>query len=136
MKIISRYATQKHFNWLKTREHHISEATLKGKIDDKEIIIIQSEGVTLGWLRFGFFWDEIPFLNMLVIEEGHRCKGLGKRLLQFWESEMREQKYKIVMTSSQSDEEAQHFYRKLGYADAGTLTLPEEPVELIFTKEL
>ena len=46
------------------------------------------------------------------------------------------QKNKLVMTSSQSDEKAQHFYRKLGYSDVGSLTLPKEPLEIIFMKKL
>lgn len=136
MKITSTYATQKHLKWLKTRDHHINEATLKKKISNKEIIIIQTENEILGWLRFGFFWDIIPFMNMLFVEEQYRSKGIGKKLVQFWESEMKKQKHKIVMTSSQSDEDAQHFYRKLGYADAGSLTLPKEPLEVIFIKKL
>jgi len=136
MKITSTYAIQNHLKWLKERDHHISGAALIKKISDKEIIIAKSENKILGWLRFGFFWDSIPFMNMLFIEEAHRNKGIGKKLVQFWESEMQKQKYKLVMTSSQSNEEAQHFYRKLGYADAGSLTLPKEPLEVIFIKQL
>ena len=41
-----------------------------------------------------------------------------------------------VMTSTRSDEEAQHFYRGLGYTDCGALLLPGEPLELIFRKEI
>lgn len=135
MKITPTYATQNHLKWLKERDHHITEATLKKKISDKEIIIAKSGNEILGWLRFGFFWDSIPFMNMLFIDEVHRSKGIGKKLVQFWESEMKKKRHKIVMTSSQSDEEAQHFYRKLGYADAGSLRLPKEPVEVIFIKK-
>lgn len=40
------------------------------------------------------------------------------------------------MTSTQSDETAQHFYRKLGYVDAGALLLQDEPLEIILTKAL
>ena len=49
---------------------------------------------------------------------------------------MMRKKHKIVMTSSQSDEDGQHFYRKLGYIDAGSLVLPEEPLEVFFIKKL
>lgn len=136
MKIISTYATQKHFKWLKKKDHHISEVTLKKKISDKEILIALSENEILGWLRFGFFWDNNPFMNMLFIEEPYRSKGIGKKLVQFWESEMKKRKFKMVMTSSQSDENAQHFYRKIGYVDSGSLTLPNEPLEIIFIKKL
>jgi len=34
------------------------------------------------------------------------------------------------------NEQAQHFYRKLGYRDAGSLLLDEEPLEIIFVKDI
>lgn len=40
------------------------------------------------------------------------------------------------MTSTLSNENAQHFYRKLGYRDSGGLLLPNEPLEIIFVKNL
>ena len=76
---------------------------------------------------------------MLYIDEKLRRRGLGKELLQFWEDRMREAGCKVVMTSTQSDESAQHFYRKSGYRDAGALLLNtaalNQPTELFFIKE-
>lgn len=136
MKITFTYASQKDSKWLKNKDHHIDSVILKGKVDAKEILIAQSDNKVIGWLRFGFFWDSIPFMNMLVVEEEYRSTGIGKKLVQYWEKEMKRRKYKLVMTPSLSNEEAQHFYRKLGYADAGSLLLPKEPLEIIFIKEL
>ena len=57
-----------------------------------------------------------------------------------WEREMAALGHDMVMTSTQSDETAQHFYRKLGYRDSGGFTtdIPghEQPLELIFIKGL
>ncbi|MBO4746850.1 MAG: hypothetical protein J5607_02140 [Clostridiales bacterium] len=57
-----------------------------------------------------------------------------------WEYDMRNQGYEMVMTSTQEDEEAQHFYRKIGYKDCGgfTVDIPgyEQPMELIMMKDL
>jgi hypothetical protein len=44
--------------------------------------------------------------------------------------------YEMVMTSTLANEQAQHFYRKLGYKDAGSLLLEDEPLEIIFTKSI
>lgn len=136
MKITFTYATQKHFRWLKANDHHINSIALKKKISDRQIIIAQSGNEVIGWLRFGFFWDSIPFMNMLSIEEAYQSKGIGRKLVKFWEAAMRKKQYKIIMTSSQSNETAQHFYRKLGYVDAGSLALPQEPLEIFFIKKL
>lgn len=48
--------------------------------------------------------------------------------------------YEMIMTSTQVDEEAQHFYRKIGYQDAGGLIINipnhEQPMEMFFTKAI
>jgi len=59
----------------------------------------------------------------------------------YWpEEDMREQGYGMLLTSTQADETAQHFYRKLGYKDCGSLmiTVPAyaQPMELFLEKEL
>lgn len=136
MQINATHAAQEHLQWLNARDHHVHETLLQRKISEREIILAESESVILGWLRYGYFWDSIPFMNMLQIAEAHRRKGIGKQLMHFWESEMKKREHTMVMTSSQSDEDAQHFYRKLGYAYAGSLTLPGAPLEVIFIKRL
>lgn len=73
---------------------------------------------------------------MLYINENYRNKGIGKKLVEFWETEMKSKSYELVMTSTLSNEQAQHFYRKLGYKDAGSLLLDDEPLEIIFTKSI
>ena len=57
-------------------------------------------------------------------------------MVAFWEKQMKTKGYGLVMTSSLSNEAAQHFYRKLNYVDSGALLLPEEPLEIIFVKKL
>ncbi|MEZ3421217.1 MAG: GNAT family N-acetyltransferase, partial [Eubacterium sp.] len=44
--------------------------------------------------------------------------------------------YDKVMTSSQANETAQHFYRKLGYRDAGGFFPFCKDFEILFTKEI
>ena len=41
-----------------------------------------------------------------------------------------------MMTSTLSNESAQHFYRRMGYQDAGCLLLPDEALEILFTKTI
>lgn len=90
----------------------------------------------MGWLRWNLFWDNTPFMNMLYILESYRHLGIGTLLAQHWERLMHSQGYSAVMTSSLSNEEAQHFYRKYGYQDSGALMLPGEALEIIFYKDL
>jgi len=130
------YADSDCFEKLKNYDKHISEKMLYKKINDKEVIIVKAADKIIGWLRYGYFWDSIPFMNMLVMDENYRGKGIGKKLVTFWERDMKANGHEFIMTSTLSNEMAQHFYRKLGYKDSGSLILENEALEIIFTKEL
>ena len=45
-------------------------------------------------------------------------------MVTFWESQMRESGYEKALTSTLSDKNAQHLYRKLGYEERSCLLLP------------
>ncbi|NLV92245.1 MAG: GNAT family N-acetyltransferase, partial [Firmicutes bacterium] len=116
-------------------DRHLRKENLPRKIRDKEILVLRKDDKIVGWLRYGYFWDNLPFMNLLFILEPYRFQGLGSRLVAHWEQAMKERGHRIVMTSTQADEEGQHFYRKLGYRDIGGFVLPGEPLELIMIKE-
>lgn len=62
--------------------------------------------------------------------------GFGKKIACYWEDKMREEGHNLVMTSTLSNEHAQHFYRKLDYHDIGGFIMPKEPLEVILIKEI
>ncbi|OAB38639.1 GNAT family acetyltransferase [Paenibacillus macquariensis subsp. defensor] len=118
------------------RDKHIVEALIRSKINEKEILILRDEGQEIGWMRYGYFWDNTPFMNMIWIDEEYRGQGIGKEVVLYWEELMSERGFKTVMTSTQSNEGAQHFYRKLGYRDIGCLLQENEPLEVILSKQI
>ena len=117
-------------------DKHISADELAYSMMRERILIIEENNHLIGWLRYYLFWDNTPFMNMLYILEDYRGKRYGKVLTLFWEEKMKCLGYELVMTSTLSNEGAQHFYRKLGYRDAGSLLLPQEPLEIIFIKSI
>lgn len=131
-----RYATMADKDLLLSKDSHIKEDIWVESIKSKHEIIMFVDGNFAGWLRYNLFWDEIPFMNMLYFLEEYRGKGCGTQIVKFWESEMVNLGYNKVMTSSQANEFAQHFYRKLGYRDAGSFFPFCNDLEIIFTKEL
>ena len=72
------YADQDDYIFLKEKDSDIGKEILKEKIRAKEIIVIKENGEIVGWLRYGLFWDMLPFMNMLYIVEPYRRKGLGE----------------------------------------------------------
>lgn len=107
---------------------------LSAAIEAGRVLVAEAAEGILGWLRWGLFWDEIPFMNMLFVLEPARGGGLGGLLVDDWEAREKADGHDAVLTSTQSDETAQHFYRRRGYVDAGVLLLPGKPAELILRK--
>ena len=130
-----RLAEESDFEILSQNDKHISAEILKKKISDKNILIAEMEEKFAGWLRYNLFWDEIPFMNMLFVTEKFRGMGIGGKLVREWEKLMSEQGYKLLLTSTQANEYAQHFYRKLGYTDLGGFTPFGEEYEIILGKQ-
>lgn len=131
-----RYATMADKELLLSKNSHIKKDIWEDSIKNNREIIIFVDGNFAGWLRYNLFWDKIPFMNMLYFLEEYRGKGYGTQMVKFWENEMAGLGYDKVMTSSQANEFAQHFYRKLGYKDAGSFFPFCNDLEIIFTKEL
>ena len=129
-------ATEVHTQQLLQYDRHISEPELKHLISRGRILIAEENGIFCGWLRWNLFWDNTPFMNMLYILKPHRGKGYGKSLVEFWEADMKRAGNRMVLTSTASDEYAQHFYQKLGYDAIGGFLLPGDPYEIIFSKKL
>ena len=90
----------------------------------------------IGWLRYGYFWDSIPFMNMLAVVEEHRGQGIGTQLIVYWETLLRDKGFYEVLTSTLTHERSQFLYRKLGYQDCGALLFPNEPLEIILRKNI
>ena len=131
-----RYAGETDFETVRNYDRHVSEAELQNAIRAKRVLVMYRDDCFVGWLRFNLFWDELPFMNMLYLLEEYRGQGYGGRLVDFWEKEMADSGYKMVLTSTLSNEQAQFFYRKNGYVDCGSLLLPGEPLEIILRKDL
>jgi len=127
-KILIRYAEHNDFLQLKEHDKHISEI----KIENKEVYVVEENGIIIGWLGYNLFWDCVPFMNIIYFLEEYRQKGIGKKLVKFWEGEMKQKGYDNVLTSTQSNEEAQHFYRKMGYTEIGGFKYFSDPYEIIF----
>jgi len=133
--VMIRIANNTDSDFLLKHDRHVSPKRLKHKIDIGQIFICLEDNSPIGWLRYSYFWDIIPFMDMLFILENHRGKGRGRCLVHQWEADMFQSGADLVLTSTQADEEAQHFYRKLGYQDCGALFLQIQlPAEIFLSK--
>ena len=131
-----RTATGDDLGFLRDGDRHVRDAALRDALRGGRVLVAEVDGVRVGWLRWGLFWDEIPFLNLLFVLEGLRGRGSGAALVDAWERWARSAGHTTVLTSTLASESAQHFYRRLGYVDTGSLLLPGEATEIVLRKDL
>ncbi len=117
-------------------DKHLPKEEYDLKVRDKRGYVLINNGTPIGILRYNLFWDNTPFCTLLYIANEYQRQGYGKKLMEHWENDMKANGYSFVLTSTQADEQAQHFYRKIDYRDCGSLILPAEPTELFLLKEI
>lgn len=116
---------------------HIPVRRLEAAIKEQFVSVLSDNGHILGVLRYNLFWQTIPFLDLLYVDESCRGKGYGSKIMKDWESTMRSIGYSFTMLSTQADETAKDFYEKIGYHRVGAFLPPEQTAdELMYLKEL
>jgi len=121
-------------------DKHLPEREFENKVNNKRGYVLLDNHKPVGLLRYNLFWDNLPFCTMIFIDSNYHRKGYGKMLMEYWEADMKLQGYGMLLTSTQVNETAQHFYRKLGYKDCGgfVINIPryKQPMELFLSKEI
>lgn len=123
-----------------TLDTHLPEAAFHRATREQLAYWITTGDRPIGILRHQFFWETIPFLTLLLLEAPYRGQGYGRAAMSLWDAQLIQAGHGMVLVSTQSDESAQHFYRKLGYRDCGYLLLDapgyQQPAELFLSKPL
>ena len=127
-------------------DRHIPPSRLEECIRSGQVYVLKeaseksgdfSRCLAAGVLRYSLFWQTIPFLDLLYIEEEYRRRGFGTEMMRRWEADMKRIGYTSVMTSTQADEDAWRFYEKLGYRRiGGFFPAGQEAEEWIYEKRL
>ncbi len=121
-------------------DHDLPETGFDEKVRNRQGYVYEVDGRIIGILRYNLFWDNIPYCTMLHIDVEYQGRGYGQELMEYWEQEMRSSGCGMTMTSTQVNEEAQHFYRRIGYKDSGGFVVDvpgyEQPMEMIMIKAL
>jgi GNAT superfamily N-acetyltransferase len=118
-------------------DRHIPPERVEACVCGGTVRILCEGSCVLGILRYSLFWQSVPFLDLLYIDESHRALGWGSKMMRKWEREMADRGYSYVMLSTQEDETAKYFYEKLGYRRIGAFLPPEQDAdEIMYLKEL
>lgn len=118
-------------NFWTTIDGHINS------IAEGRAYIILNDGAPAGVIAYTMFWEELPFMTLIKLSPEYRRRGFGREAIALFEEELKKLGYCALLVSTQTDEEAQHFYRKAGYKECGCLILDgalEQPMEMFFIK--
>lgn len=118
-----RYAQASDRSFWLDLDTHLPAEEFAHKVRTRRGYVLLTAGEPIGLLRYALFWDNTPFCTMLIVKQQFRGMGYGSKLMEHWENDMQSQGYGMLLTSTQVDETAQHFYRKLGYKDCGGFTI-------------
>jgi len=133
-----RPAHESDFPFLRGVSSQPGDDALHAQIQGGRLRIIESESMNapIGFLKFSILWETLPFIEVIWFTVHSRGHGLGRRAVESWEQEMKSRGFDLVLTSTALDETAQHFWRKLGYTDCGSLSVRNKPAELFLQKKL
>ncbi|GMW00077.1 MAG: hypothetical protein AMXMBFR84_12150 [Candidatus Hydrogenedentota bacterium] len=109
------------------------------RIGRREFIVAEHRHCIVGYLRIDPVWNKVPFIGMIWLEPAYRRQGIGRDLLAFLESAMRDSGKRVLFSSSQTNEPgAQAWHARMGFRTCGTLDDFNAPGigEVFFRKEL
>ena len=132
-----RLATVEDFDRMRQYDRHIPQERLLHCLEMGQVDALWDGDRVLGILRWSLFWQTMPFVDLIFLDDACRGWGLGSKMMARWEKNRRTEGYDYGMTSTQEDETAKFFYEKLGYCRIGAFLPPDQEAdELIYGKEL
>ena len=131
-----RDAQDKDLAFLRSFTSEPGDQQLLAQIRDGRLRIIESSEGAVGFIKFCVLWEVLPFIEVIVIRDDCRGRGIGREAIRDWEKEMCGGSFQRIIVSTQADETAQYFWRRIGYQDCGSLALPGRPVELFMYRDI
>jgi len=134
-----RFAQQDDLNWCVDLDRQVGEEIIKHKIEVSEIIVVELKGKLIGYLRLEYMWSKVPYMSLILLQKEHQGHGIGRAVLEYLETYLREKGYTVVLSSSQVDEPApQAWHRAVGFEECGVIAgVNEKGVgEIFFRKSL
>ncbi len=104
----------------------------------EEIVIAEWNGKRVGYVRLEYLWSIVPYIALIRVLPEYRRQGVGKALLRFIETFLRDTGHEALYSSSQADEpEPQAWHRYMGFVECGFIGGINDGIgEVFFRKSL
>src|SRR5687768_14024748 len=104
MSVMTRPASASDLSSLAELDKHLSSGALAEVVLAGRVMVVEVDDVVVGCLRWGLFWDQVPFMNLLWVLPDWRGQGLGTALVKAWEKAQAAVGHVLVLTSTVSAE--------------------------------
>ena len=131
-----RVAQETDFDFFKMLSREPTEEQLWAQIRQGRLRVIESDEGAIGFIKFCVLWEFLPFMEVIIVRQDCRRRGLGTRAVRDWEREMANRSFRRTIISTQATETAQEFWLKIGYHECGSFTLPGQPTELFMYRDI
>ena len=129
------------------QDGYITAKILKTKIEAQlalnpdrieDVVIAEWNGKRVGYVRLEYLWSIVPYISLIRVLPEYRRQGVGKALLRFIETFLRDAGHEALYSSSQADEpEPQAWHRHVGFEECGFIAGINDGVgEVFFRKRL
>src|SRR4051812_22271452 len=85
VNVSTRIAGESDLPFLGEADRHVSPEALAHLVSMDRVLLAEVDGVAVGCLRWGLFWDLVPFMNLLFVVPERRRQGVGSTLVEAWE---------------------------------------------------
>lgn len=99
-----------------SKENSARNAVIEG-IESGNTYVALENNVCIGFFYYipnGAFHG-FPYLHLIAVDESYRCKGIGKKLMNFFENIIFENSDKVFLVVADFNPRAKKFYESLGY---------------------
>ncbi len=121
-----------------SQDGYIPAAIVQRKIAEGEVFVAVCEGQSVGYARLEHLWSSVPYLALIHVAPAYRRQGVGRALLDFIGSTLRQRGHALLYSSSQADEpEPQAWHRRMGFEECGLIAGINNGIgEVFFRKRL
>ena len=104
----------------------------------EDVVIAEWNGKQVGYVRLEYLWSIVPYIALIRVLPEFQRQGVGKALLRFIETFLRDAGHDILYSSSQADEpEPQAWHRHMGFEECGFIAgINDGFGEVFFRKSL
>ena len=124
-------------NYFNDDEYKLS--FIKEGVINNEIFVLDENSKIKGFIRVDFkgMLGKYPLLRLIAVNSQYRNKGIGKKLLNYYEEIGFKKEEKIFLLVSDFNINAKRLYEKIGYKGIGILSevYKKEICEFVMMKE-